>query len=386
MKTTLLLSSALTMMAGATIAPALPAMRVYFADAPNVDLLVRLVLTLPGLFIAVAAPLAGAIVDRWGRTRLLAAAIVLYGIAGSSGYLMDSLAGLLVSRAGLGIAVAALMTCVTTLIADYFEGQERAGFMGLQASFMNLGGVGILIGGGLLAGIGWRVPFLVYLSAFAILPFVLLTLHEPERPARPSAVSPDGLSLRAVNTPIGALLLVYVTTLISMIIFYMVPSQIPFHLATLTGAGPGQTGIAIATTTLFAAVSAALYGRVSNRLNRNYLRITAVAFAIMGIGYLIIAQAGTLAGVMAGLAVAGLGLGLTFPNFSVWLSATAPEALRGRALGGLTTSVFLGQFLSPFFSQPMVPIVGLSATFAIASALLVVLALIYAAATLRRAR
>jgi hypothetical protein len=48
-KATLLLSSSLTVMAGATIAPSLPAMRDYFAATPNTDFWVRLVLTVPAL-------------------------------------------------------------------------------------------------------------------------------------------------------------------------------------------------------------------------------------------------------------------------------------------------------------------------------------------------
>ena len=58
-KITLLVVSSLTVMASATIAPALPAMHAAFSDLPNVDLLVRLVLTIPGLFIVLGAPAAG---------------------------------------------------------------------------------------------------------------------------------------------------------------------------------------------------------------------------------------------------------------------------------------------------------------------------------------
>jgi hypothetical protein len=52
---TLLFVSTLTVMAGATIAPSLPAMRQFFASVNNADFLVRLVLTAPALFIAIGA-------------------------------------------------------------------------------------------------------------------------------------------------------------------------------------------------------------------------------------------------------------------------------------------------------------------------------------------
>jgi MFS family permease len=66
--TTLLLASTLTIMSGATISPALPAMRNAFSATPNADVLVQLVLTMLALFIAVGAPVTGAVVDRLERS------------------------------------------------------------------------------------------------------------------------------------------------------------------------------------------------------------------------------------------------------------------------------------------------------------------------------
>ena len=77
---------------------------------------------------------------------------------------------ILISSAVLGIAVGMSMTIVITLIADYFEGMERQKFVGLQIAFMSLGGI-IFIGlGGVLADIGWRYPFLIYLFSLLVLP------------------------------------------------------------------------------------------------------------------------------------------------------------------------------------------------------------------------
>jgi MFS family permease len=90
-KITLLLVSTLTVMSGATIAPSLPAMREYFADVPNADYLVRLALTLPALLIALGAPAVGVIIDRLGRKPLLLIALILYGLAGSSGLILNGL-------------------------------------------------------------------------------------------------------------------------------------------------------------------------------------------------------------------------------------------------------------------------------------------------------
>lgn len=64
LKITLLLIRAMTVMAGALVAPSLPYMAEAFAHESNVELKTKLVLTLPGLFIAVGSPLAGKLLDR----------------------------------------------------------------------------------------------------------------------------------------------------------------------------------------------------------------------------------------------------------------------------------------------------------------------------------
>ncbi len=107
---TLLLVSTLTVMSGATIAPSLPAMREYFANVPNADYLVRLALTLPALLIALGAPVVGVIIDRLGRKPLLLIALIIYGLAGSSGLILNTLNLILIGRVLLGISVAGIMT------------------------------------------------------------------------------------------------------------------------------------------------------------------------------------------------------------------------------------------------------------------------------------
>src|SRR5690606_30725946 len=100
---TLLATSVLTIMSAATIAPALPAMQAHFAGTDQVALMTRLVLTIPALAIALVALPAGGIIDRWGRRPFLIGAIGLYGIAGMSGLVLDSLGAILAGRALLGV-------------------------------------------------------------------------------------------------------------------------------------------------------------------------------------------------------------------------------------------------------------------------------------------
>jgi MFS family permease len=372
-KATLLLVSTLTVMAGATIAPSLPAMEDHFVGVSNAEFWVKLVLTLPALFIVIGSPIAGIIVDRLGRKPLLLAAAALYGLAGSSGLVLNSLFAILGGRAFLGFAVAGIMVSATTLIADYYVGQARATFMGLQAAFMGLGGVLFLTSGGWLANLNWRFPFAIYFFAWLLLPLILFCLYEPSRPGvQLSSLQTILPGDRATpSTPVALLVLVYGIAVLTQIIFYLIPVQLSFYLRDLVRADPGQTGMAIAFCTLFSAFASMSYGKVKTKLS--FISILPLIFGLMGIGYIIIGLVGSYALVLVGLAIAGLGLGLLMPNLTVWVSARVPDAIRGRALGGLTTFFFLGQFLSPIVSHPISKQVGLGLTYALSGGLLLVL-------------
>ena len=79
----------------------------------------------------------------------------------------------------------------------------------------------------------------------------------------------------------------------------------------------------------------------------------------MGVGYIGIGLVSSYWLMLVVLILIGIGLGLIMPNPNVWTSNEVPSAMRGRALGGLTTFMFLGQFLSPIASAPVTNAVGL---------------------------
>jgi MFS family permease len=99
----------------------------------------------------------------------------------------------------------------------------------------------------------------------------------------------------------------------------------------------------------------------------------------MGLGSVIIALSTGYNGTLLGLLVSGIGLGLIVPNLNVWLVTIVPAAIRGRAVGGLTTAIFLGQFISPILMQPVASRAGLASAFAVAGGVSLLLGLVLAA-------
>ena len=107
--------------------------------------------------------------------------------------------------------------------------------MGLQAAFMDLGGVGFLSKGGFTADLNWRFPFLIYLSAWAICDAIAFTLYRPKREAnsqtRSEAVSlaKNSSSEVAPTMPKLVLAMIYGVALFCMLAFYLIPVQIRFY-------------------------------------------------------------------------------------------------------------------------------------------------------------
>lgn len=355
-------------MAGAIIAPALPQIKEHFSHLPEAEFLTQLMLTVPGITIALGAPLVGYLIDRFGRKKLLIISLVLYGFTGTAGYSLDNLYHILISRALLGLAVAGIMTITNTLTADYFEGKERNNFVSLRSSFVALGGVFFVGAAGFLADIGWRVPFLVYFFSFLLLPLVVWVIYEPE-----VQKSDPHRAGQQVDYPRFWIRFVYFIAFLGMSLFYLIPVNVPFVLTEVIGVKNSVVGLSIAGSMLAAATSAGFYARLKNFLNFNALY--ALCFFLMSLGFLIVSQSSTYWFVLLGMICVGSGVGLIGPNHALCLMNSAPPELRGRILGSLSTFVFLGQFTSPFLGKFALSLNGsLSFSFALYGIIMLIIA------------
>lgn len=365
---TMLVISTLTIMSGATISASLPGIAARFADVENVALLSRLVLTLPAAFIAFFSPAAGFLVDRFGRKPLLLASLVLFAIAGASGLYLDTLPGLLAGRAVLGIAVGGIMTATTALVGDFFQGAARDRYMGLQQAFVGIGGTIFLTGGGFLAEVHWRGPFLIYTVAILLLPAAIAFLPEPRRAAtRQPAQGEAGSNGRTVVL----LALLFVAAIINMIAFYMIPTQLPFYLEHLGFAAPSLAGTAIGAGQLVGVVSALAFAPFRRMLG--IMGVFGLGFVSAGLSFLLLSNAESYVGVLLAMSVSGVCMGTIMPNFAAAAMLLAPPASRGRISGLLVSSIFTGQFLSPVVSQPLISMAGYGGAYAVVGIVVLVI-------------
>ncbi|MDN5212928.1 MFS transporter [Fulvivirgaceae bacterium BMA12] len=360
-KLALLFLSMLTIMAAAIIAPSIPTMADFFRQTPNVDLLSKLVVSLPTLFIAISATIVGRYIDRHGRLKLLYIGLVLYALSGISGFYLNNIYYILIGRALLGIAIGITMTITFTLIGDYFKGDDRKDFIGFQTAFVGFSGGVFLILGGVLADINWRLPFLIYLVALVLIPLVLRSLNEPQAstPLNRNVTGESNLLIR----------IIFINAILLMILFYIVPTQLPFLLYEIGIDESTLSGAALAINALGMVISSLLYARLKGRVHFPY--IYTIAFLLLAMGYFLTGMTHSFFDIFIAMFIAGLGFGLLMANTNLWIMELSPHELRGKNIGMLTTCLFLGQFLSPIIFEPLVIKYGVSFLFIFTAAFMV---------------
>ena len=339
----ILASSTLTVMGGAIIGPVVNEI----AGSLNVSASsAGLIITMHGAFVFLLSPVAGSIIDRVGAKRPLVAGLMLYGFAGGAGLFVDSYAGLLLSRALLGIAIAFIFTAVTVVILGLYGGMERNRMMGFRASANSLGGTLWPLLGGALGVVSWHLPFGVYLAGIPLA--VLLRAYMPEVRSRSTR---DAGSLLSVLGRSPALFVVYAAMLVTMLLLYANIVYIPRLLDQAGISTTFHVGLFLAAMGLAAAITASRYHVIRTHLE--YRTMYPVAFSLWVVAFGLIYLMPSLPAYGIGVALFGIGQGLMLPTAMLWVGDLVPPSFRGRFSSYITTFGFLGQFLSPIVFAPV---------------------------------
>lgn len=332
----LLLGSCLPVLGAVLLAPVLPRMQAHFADTPGVAVLVPVALTLPALMVALLAPFAGVIADRVGRRPLLLWAMLLYTLCGTLPLWLQSLPAIVASRAGIGLAEAAIMTGCTTLMGDYYSGARRERLFALQMVATSLSAAVFMGLGGQLGQDNWRAPFALYAAGLVFLPLMARLLWEP--------VAPVQVARGQQALPWRALAPLYLLALLAGASLFIVPVQAGFVLGLLGIDAPQQIGLTMGANQL-AVVAGALSFRLIGRISP--ARLLLLAFVLAGCGGVLMGSASSHLHVMVAVAINGLGIGLMLPTLITWIMAQVGFSQRGRATGLFTAAIFAGEFVSP---------------------------------------
>lgn len=349
---TLLLLSMTVMMSNVAIVTSLPRFQEYFSHIKNIEFYSRLMLTLPSLTIGILAPFLGHFVFRFGKKSSAIIALAIFALTGSAGLFLEKIEYFLISRALFGIAIATLMIVSTSLIGDYFKDKARYKFMAYQSSFMAVGGVLFVLGGGFLSDINWRLPFGIYLIGFLLLPMAIYFLYE---------VPKDSI-LNEEETIISTkLFVVYFFAFFYMLIFFILPTQIPFLLIDHFHASGKVAGSIISLAFLANALGAISFSKLKVRFT--YSSIYLIGLFVISFGFLSISLVNNIFLFYFTAPILGFGGGIMMTNITAWMLSRSSNKRRVKSSGYLTSALFLGQFFSPILFHPLVNYFGVQKFF-----------------------
>jgi predicted MFS family arabinose efflux permease len=334
----LLAASCLSVLGAVLIAPVLPQMQAAFAAVPGAAVLVPVVLTIPALVIGLAAPFAGLVVDRVDRKRLLLIALAVYAVVGTAPLYLPSLQAILVSRVLVGVCEAAIMTCATTLIGDYWSGAQRSRYLSLQTLVASLSATVFLALGGVLGALGWRTPFWVYAVAVVLVPLTAVLIRQPAGHGRRAAAQ------RLQSLPWRSLLAPCLVSFVGGIAFYALIVELSFVLTGVGLASSSAIGGISALMSVATAAGCVVFARLTHRTPRALLPLE---FLLSAVGFGLVFATASVPVISIGAVCAGFGTGMLLPTLLTWAVNRLDFEQRGRGTGLWTGTLFVGEFVCP---------------------------------------
>jgi len=311
------------------------------ASFPEVNpTLIKQTITLPSLMMIFFGLIAGQLVKVMSKKAILAIGISLYTFGGIAGGWSHTFTGHLVMRALLGAGTGLIAPVVTSLIADFYEGKERADMIGYSFSVSHIGGV---IMPPLAAWIGthdWRTAFLLY----AIAPFILLfsMLFMPKLPRNKKSEAHDK-GKKSIPTLVICL---SIMSFILVVFFFIIITDIPFLIQAKQNIAPYIITFGLSVSTFGSAITGLAFSRVYMKLKKWTIP---AGLLVTASGFLLITFAQSSIFILLGLLCTGLGVGLLFSLIILLTTDAVGSNDSTAALAVINSAFSVGMFISPFF-------------------------------------
>ncbi len=337
----LLLPITMAVMGLIVLVPILPAMMAHYRDVPGVDYLIPLMLTLPALCVAVLSPVAGVVVDFFGRRKTCIGALVIYSIVGILPIFLESLSAIIISRVVLGAMEALVVISSTTLIGDYFHGRDREKWLANQTAVASLSSIFLALLGGALGSFGWRGAFAAYGVSIVFVIALLLWTWEPRKSDEPL----EEFAAPGARFPWSTILPISLLAIFGGTMFFTMQIQVSSMLSeyyaisstSALGLYSGLAGLSVAAGTL-------LYRRFTARFITPTQLL--IAFGLLGVSYVLMNYSPTPQLFTTWLVVNQIGSGMLLPALVVSAMGRLPFEVRGRGTGMFMSGWWLGQPLS----------------------------------------
>jgi MFS family permease len=279
----------------------------------------------------VVIPIAGVISDRYGRRPVLIFGLVWFGLTGTAIAFVDTFRAAIALRLLQGIGFAALTPIIITSLGDLYAGTKEATAQGLRFTGSGLSQTAFPLVAGVLVGVGWRYPFLLYAVAFPIAAIVYRHLEEPmdtDATTGSDAALGDQLAgLRRLLAHRRAWTIVVARGTANLAWFGFLTYN-SILVTDVLGGTPAHAGLLAALASLTYALAATQAGRIADRFDDRVSPLLATN-ASMGAGLALTFLAPSLPVAAVGVVLMGVGFGLVLSIYRSVVTAMAPPELRG---------------------------------------------------------
>lgn len=314
---------------------------------------VQMLTSLPNLFMMVAGIIIGKLTaSRFNLKNLTLLAILLVTIGGLLPLAFHTNFAFLVFCSCLvGLGQGACTNLTQVLISQILPKKERESTMGLSTTFINIGGVVFIMGGGQLASMSsWVNNYWIYLFSLLILLVVMVLL--PFRPKVLAQNQADGISTKIVlnkyvfDSALWAFLTMLLNNVLNNNISLFVVHE---HLGATTQA---------AFTSTISLIGGMLCGLVVGLIGKRFKYSSiALSFFIYGLAYLLIGVFHSLLIVFVGSFLVGAAMSIAMGQFPYLISISVADNSVSMALGIYVAIYSIGGVISPFVINPLTSLV-----------------------------
>lgn len=321
------------------------------------------------------APLSGVLVERWGERRTYILGILIVGASSAACAFAHSYWQLLIFRGLGGIGSTMFTVAAMGLLIRLAPPQARGKISSLYAGSFLLGNITGPVVGGLLAGLGMQLPFLVYAGALVLVAILVATQLPVSKVTpvlagagvgTPTPAKQETLPLRAALGIPAYRALLTSGFANGWSAFGIRMALVPLFATAVLGAGPGVAGISLAVFAIGTAIALTFSGKLADSWGRKPMILAGLALngAAMGV----LGFTSNEFWFFTVSALAGLGSGLMGPA----QQATVADVIGNKRSGGKVLATFqmssdLGSIIGPIAAGILVDVFSYGLAFAMAT-------------------
>ncbi|OJG80996.1 hypothetical protein RV10_GL003995 [Enterococcus pallens] len=289
-----------------------------------------------------ATLVAGILGNKLNKKYIVLVALALMLVGGLlPAFLHDKLGYIYASSLLIGAGQGTLMTTISNISTELFEGDERSQMYGMQTAFQNGGSVVMMLVAGMLARVRWTQAYLAF--GIILITIIIVTLWLPAEQVTPKKEAGGGKYAPKAKVP-GSVYFIGVLICLFCIGYSTFSLNASLYIASMGLGDPSTVALAMSLSTGAGVVGGFAFPKIFKVLNRYVLTLACIVTAV---GYLLLVLFPSIAIVFLAAITAGIGFSLSIPLGIQAISETATPEQMSSSMGSYMAFTSVGAAASP---------------------------------------